>query len=107
MYEGLVNNLRKAADKWEKGHPIIGVGELRVHDALRDAARALNEASVALERATLERNAAVESLRDAFDCCKFCKYLDGAFGMCKSTPKSDHSCFEWRGVKEDEHAKEI
>lgn len=62
MYEGLINNLNKAADKWEKEHPIIGVGQLRVHDALRDAARALKEADSKLEQVTLERDAAVREL---------------------------------------------
>lgn len=62
MYEGLVNNLRKAADEWEKKHPFIAFGELRVHDALRDAARALKEADDTLERVTLERDAAVKAL---------------------------------------------
>ena len=45
MNEGIVANLRRAADKWEKNHPIIGVGELRVHDALRDAARCIEDTS--------------------------------------------------------------
>lgn len=47
-----------------------------------------------------ERDAAVEDVRNARDCCHFCKNDDGLF-KCKTTPKSDHSCFEWRGVKEE------
>ncbi len=45
MNEGIVANLRREADKWEKNHPIIGVGELRVHEALRDAARCIEDTS--------------------------------------------------------------
>ena len=48
--EGIVRNLRNAADKWEQNHPIIGVGELRVHEALRDAARCIEETSAKVRR---------------------------------------------------------
>ena len=52
------------------------------------------------ERLERERDAAVKDLRNARNCCHFCKNDDGLF-TCKTTPKSDHSCFEWRGVKEE------
>ena len=106
MYEGLINNLRKAADKWEKEHPIIGVGQLRVHEALRDAARALKEADAALKQVTLERDAAVADLAEVKDCltCKHsanCKI--GSFD-CYHCNDKDCPCltcqYEWRGMKE-------
>lgn len=34
----LIHELEKAANRWEKENPIIGVGKLRYCDALRDAA---------------------------------------------------------------------
>lgn len=34
----LIHELKKAASRWEKENPIIGVGKLRYCDALRDAA---------------------------------------------------------------------
>lgn len=100
MYEGLINNLNKAADKWEKEHPIIGVGQLRVHDALRDAARALKEADSKLEQVTLERDAAV---RDMYvECaCDVCKHNDRTETICPRGKEVDN-CFEWRGVTEEE-----
>lgn len=45
MNEGIVMHLSSAADRWERTHPIIGLGELRVHDALRDAVRCIKETS--------------------------------------------------------------
>ena len=40
--EKLIEQYRQAADKWEKRHPITGTFDLRVQDALRDAATALS-----------------------------------------------------------------
>lgn len=40
--EKMIEQFRTAADKWEAGHQIILTGELRVQDALRDAATALS-----------------------------------------------------------------
>lgn len=50
MNEGIVNNLRLAADRWENSHPVIGVGELRVHEALRDAARCIEQTSALIPK---------------------------------------------------------
>lgn len=103
MYEGLINNLNKAADKWKKEHPIIGVGQLRVHDALRDAARALKEADSKLEQVTLERDAV---MRDMNKNCASCKYAG-----CNN-PKGDgcpyvEQCqnyvkWQWRGIQKED-----
>ena len=40
--ENLINNLNRAADDWEEKHPVTYTGNLRVQDALRDAASALS-----------------------------------------------------------------
>lgn len=99
MYEGLINNLNKAADKWEKEHPIIGVGQLRVQDALRDAARALKEADSKLEQVTLERDAAVKDLA-YFSDCRQCNSWETEEN-CKNC-RPGHSGWEWRGVQKEE-----
>lgn len=108
MYEGLVNNLRKDADEWENKHPFIAFGELRVHDALRDAARALKEADDTLERVTLERDAAVEAIKQHRSCidCKHSTIIPDGKWIWTDCPKRDgrchdHDLWEWRGVKEE------
>ena len=50
MNEEIVMHLSSAADRWERAHPIIGFGELRVHDALRDAVRCIKETSAQVPR---------------------------------------------------------
>lgn len=40
--EKLIDDYQKAADKWEKRHPVTDTFDLRVQDALRDAAIALS-----------------------------------------------------------------
>ena len=40
--EKLIEQYRQAADKWEKRHPVTDTFDLRVQDALRDAATALS-----------------------------------------------------------------
>lgn len=50
MNEEIVMHLSSAADRWERTHPIIGFGELRVHDALRDAVRCIKETSAKVPR---------------------------------------------------------
>lgn len=104
MYEGLINNLHRAADKWEREHPIIGVGQLRVHDALRDAARALKEADCKIEQVTLERDAAVQDIKRMVhdNTNTFCYYCEMAKGGCEAVNCRGRNAFEWRGVtKED------
>lgn len=41
MDNNLVPNLRAAAERWRKEHPIVGVGEMRYDTALEDAAKAI------------------------------------------------------------------
>lgn len=125
MYEGLVNNLRKAACRWEKENPIIGVGQLRVQDALRDAARALKEAAAHIQqleaeneilktekgeivqlsyRLEAERDAAVRDLaRCTASHCPFCKNwrIPEKAAVCFSCRYGRARRFEWRGVKEE------
>ena len=40
--EKLIDDYQKAADKWEKRHPVTDTFDLRVQDALRNAATALS-----------------------------------------------------------------
>ena len=40
-YDKLIEQYRQAADEWEKRHPVTDTFDLRVQDALRDAATAL------------------------------------------------------------------
>lgn len=63
--ENLINNLNRAADDWEEKHPVTYTGNLRVQDALRDAATALSTLRAENEklRAELER---VKVERDAY-----------------------------------------
>ena len=55
--EKLIEQYRQAADKWEKRHPVTDTFDLRVQDALRDAATALSTLQAENEklRAELER----------------------------------------------------
>lgn len=63
--EKLIEQYRQAADKWEKRHPVTDTFDLRVQDALRDAATALSTLQAENEklRAELER---VKVERDAY-----------------------------------------
>ena len=55
--EKLIEQYRQAADKWEKRNPVTDTFDLRVQDALRDAATALSTLQAENEklRAELER----------------------------------------------------
>ena len=63
--EKLIEQYRQAADKWEKRNPVTDTFDLRVQDALRDAATALSTLQAENEklRAELER---VKVERDAY-----------------------------------------
>lgn len=52
--ENLINNLNRAADDWEEKHPVTYTGNLRVQDALRDAASALSMLQVENEKLRAE-----------------------------------------------------
>ena len=67
--EKLIEQYRQAADKWEKRNPVTDTFDLRVQDALRDAATALSTLQAEneklrgeLESVRAERNAAVEDV---------------------------------------------
>lgn len=67
--EKLIEQYRQAADKWEKRHPVTDTFDLRVQDALRDAATALSTLQVEneklrgeLEQVKRERDAAVDCI---------------------------------------------
>ena len=63
-YDKLIEQYRQAADKWEKRHPVTDTFDLRVQDALRDAATALSTLQAENEklRAELEQ---VKNERDS------------------------------------------
>ena len=64
--EKLIDDYQKAADKWEKRHPVTDTFDLRVQDALRDAATALSTLQIenqALRNAANGFNAENEKLR--------------------------------------------
>ena len=54
--EKLIDDYRKAADKWEKRHPVTDTFDLRVQDALRDAATALSTLQAENEKLRAELN---------------------------------------------------
>lgn len=105
--EKLIDDYRKAADKWEKRHPVTDTFDLRVQDALREAATALStlraendKLRAELEQVKAERDAAISDLETIMayksDTCQFCKngqcYVRGGTKSC--LPK-------WRGQKEE------
>ena len=98
--EKLIDDYRKAADKWEKRHPVTDTFDLRVQDALREAATALSTLQVEseklraeLEQVKAERDAAIECLKNK---CPFCrKYL-----TCQGRT-INNDCWEFFGLKED------
>ena len=113
--EKLIERYRQAADKWEKRHPVTDTFDLRVQDALRDAATALStlqaeneKLRAELEQVKAEKDAAVESIPHE---CKTCVYHTVFFNGCTL----DHDCtnpdggcsnnydrWKWRGPhKED------
>ena len=102
--EKLIEQYRQAADKWEKRNPITGTFDLRVQDALRDAATALStlQAENKKLRAELEQ---VKRERDAAECdlkylgdCVVCKYNKVP---CLREDAGHKTCFQWRGIQTD------
>ena len=55
-YDKLIEQYRQAADEWEKRHPVTDTFDLRVQDALRDAATAIETLRADLARVTAELN---------------------------------------------------
>ena len=118
----LIDEYQKAADKWETRHPVTDTFDLRVQDALRDAAAALstlqteNEKLRAdLARVTAERDS-IEQNFQAFTKqwweeangfpCRFCKFENS--GGCEQKakhPDDEKPCagrwFEWRGIQKE------
>ena len=62
--EKLIEQYRQAADKWEKRHPITGTFDLRVQDALRDAATALSTLQAENEKLRADLARVTEELND-------------------------------------------
>ena len=107
--EKLIEQYRQAADKWEKRHPITGTFDLRVQDALRDAATALStlqaeneKLRAELEKVKAERDAAISDLETIMaygggnlDTCQYCKN-----GQCYARGGTKLCLPQWRGQKE-------
>jgi hypothetical protein len=90
----IVRALRNAADRWEKRHPVIGVGELRVQDALRDSANAIES----LTRQLAEREREIERLREALEIAK-----RGHVDCMSAERQADGKCLGYgRGENDDE-----
>ena len=127
--EKLIEQYRQAADKWEKRHTITGTFDLRVQDALRDAATALStfqaeneKLRAELEQVKRERAAAVEDVAAIIGDVEEIRRgygvdnadADGAFAeLCETycankgrfcyAECEKYHCknFKWRGQKED------
>lgn len=127
--ENLIEQYRQAADKWEKRNPVTDTFELRVQDALRDAATALSTLQAenekmrdALDSVKCERDAAIKDLFEIIGDIEEirCGYgvdnadADKAFaelcnGYCANVgnlcyEEGEHyRCkhFKWRGPQED------
>ncbi len=111
--ENLINNLNRAADDWEEKHPVTYTGNLRVQDALRDAASALSTLQAEnanlhdeLEKVEAERDAAVNDLnilrkRSGWKCyaCFYDDHYDR--GVCAGYGYNNDNNWQWRGQKED------
>lgn len=98
----LIRALRNAAARWEKEHPIIGVGSLRYCDALRDAADRLTSLMKDLGRVTRERDAAVEDLRVAsIEGDMDCNWCAGQTDRTRCYNCSFANEWKWRGQKEE------
>ena len=112
--EKLIDDYRKAADKWEKRHPVTDTFDLRVQDALREAATALStlqaeneKLRAELEQVKSERAVALEHLHGICSACKnYSPYHNrGKCRYCAYEPARDKDAeandnWEWRGRKE-------
>lgn len=111
----IVKALRAAAAKWEAKNKFIGTGELRVHDALNDAAGLIESLTAQLAESQRRERAAAEAMKLIADeyrekvgddgICGLCKQdadhgLDGYANECAGFYKND--CFEWRGPQDGE-----
>lgn len=113
--------LRGVAARWKALHPIIGVGQLRVHDALSDAADCIEKLQAELEASQRRERAALSdmkvmalAMRESEElsegCCFACAYdaqnLSGdvilAYGECPGYNVDE--CFDWRGPEQEGEA---
>ena len=62
--EKLIDDYQKAADKWEKRHPVTDTFDLRVQDALRNAATALSTLQAENEKLLAELERMKKIMRD-------------------------------------------
>lgn len=96
-YKEMIERFRSFADRWEHGEQLLLNGELRLQDALRDAA-------TAIETLMAERDAAVEGLakRPHPSTCKYGEHCDYISAI---TRRPDcYSCdeWQWRGPQDEE-----
>ena len=128
-YDKLIEQYRQAADEWEKRHPVTDTFDLRVQDALRDAATAIEtlraqwdmyggdvgitETYKELERVKAERDAAVswaQKYTESIDRpCVACKHNTGDYvctAICGSCgPMGSESCkweFDFSGESKED-----
>ena len=107
--EKLIEQYRQAADKWEKRHPVTDTFDLRVQDALRDAATALSTLQAEnenlraeLEQVKAERDAAVswaQKFTESIDRpCVACKHNTGDYvctAICGNCGPMGTESYKW------------
>lgn len=109
-YKDQIEQAKHAAIKWREKHPIVGVGELRVDYMVNDLCRSITdllvraeEAEARAEKAEMERNAAVNDLKEEVMgkiwACDYCKKNDPEDFQCKRDDLCGCSEWEWRGQK--------
>lgn len=101
-YDKLIEQYRQAADKWEKRHPITDTFDLRVQDALRDAATAIETLQANLARVTAEKDAAVEELENYM--VQDVVAGNEPCGICAKASNIPCECCDpkWRGIKKED-----
>lgn len=102
-YKELIEEAKRAAEKWAEKHPIIGVGQLRVDWMVADLTRAMKELMARAEKAEKERDAAVRDLRQMCVGGNTCAFCRNGRNCGKQGPgrKTVEPCWEWCGKKEE------
>lgn len=102
-YKGMIEQIRSFADRWKHGEQLLLNGELRLQDALRDAA-------TSLEALLAERDAAVTLMHGECFACKnkSIHYSDEPCSLCKWGAMRSmvpvvtlQDSWEWRGPQKE------
>ena len=105
-YDKLIEQYRQAADEWEKRHPVTDTFDLRVQDALRDAATAIETLCADLACVTAERDGAVLDLKSEVigttRACDYCKKRDPENYQCEHNSWFRCCDWEWFGIQKED-----